>query len=411
MTLKFPRALPGALLALVLVASAGVTGCSKKGAGPGGPAIGKGSGDSTATVPSQPLPDSAYDLNPKLTQWIDPDTGYDATRKWTLDGTEYPVLIIMSPSQSPQFLVGMRDGIFQKKMKPFGIELTMDRIDGPPRTFHALERSKWPFVYAPLAVYMDYVRSADNQGGAAGLQYVLLASSTAGGGYTLISKDPEIQSVADLKGKTVGLINYNPVPGTLLTSAVKRAGMKVGDGPDMVKLVNGPDAEQMNKFTKDQYDALVSLNIYVPQFLQMGAHKVTDFSKDTDYIPNYNVLMVERSVLENKPEVVKAFLEAHAQAQKVAAKQWDSKTVPLLYQNWNDFFSKEKTPYAKDRLAKDIGAFKLMLGDMRAEDRLDATLVKDCFAYLDRNGTWGWPGKVDTSKIYDPAPYKDVTGR
>lgn len=399
-----------AILVMLVAVSAALllTGCSKPEAAKSAePSSAGGEGRSAAST-DQPLPKDAYYLDSKLEKWIDPDTKYDTTRKWTLDGKDYPVLIIMSPAQSPQFLVGMRDGIFQKKLDPLGIKLSMDRIDGPPRTFHALERSKWPFVYAPLAVYMDYVRSTDNQGGAGGLQYVLLTGSTAGGGYTLMTKDPEINSIKDLRGKTVALINYNPVPGTFLTNAVEKAGMKVGDGKDKVKLVNGPDSDQMNKFTKGEYDAIVSLNIYVPQLMQMGAHKVTDFAKDTTYIPNYNVLMVERSVLEERPEVVKAFLEAHAEAQPIAAKQWDTKTVPLLYENWNDFFASEKTPYAKDRFAKDIASFKLMLGDMRAEDRLDEQLVRDCFGYIERNGTWGWKGTVDTDKIYDPSLYKEV---
>lgn len=36
--------------------------------------------------------------------------------------------------------------------------------------------------------------------------------------------------------------------------------------------------------------------------MQMGAHRVTDFAKDATYLPNCNVLMVERSVLEGRPK-------------------------------------------------------------------------------------------------------------
>ena len=313
-----------AVLAVALASAVLIAGCSAKSASTGTAGspgqteqAAQNSRPSASTVPSAPMPASAYNVQPNLAKWIDPDSGYDTTRQWTLKGGTWPILLALSPSQAPQLLYGFSAGIYQKKLGKFGITPTIEKLDGPPRVFHALERSKWPFAYVPLAVFMDYVRSPDNQGNAGGLQYVALAGSTSGGGYTLVSKDPSIKSVADLKGKTVALQNTNPVPGTELTKAVQNAGLKIGTGPDDVHIGFGITGDQMNKYQAGKYDAMVTMNIYLAQLMKMGSHPVTDFA-DVGYRPNYTILVVERSVLEQRPDVVKAFLEAHYAGDQLA---------------------------------------------------------------------------------------------
>ena len=353
-----------------------------------------------------PLPDSAYYAAPGLPVWNDPETGYDTTRRWTLEGGVWPVMLVMSPSQSPQAIVGTQMGMYEKALAPFNISPRLEKLDGPPRVFHALERSQWPFVYMPLAVFMDYSRSRDNQGGAGGLQYVALAGSTAGGGYTLMARD-EITSLADLKGKTVGLMNMHPVPGTLLEAAAKKAGLSVGDGPDDIHYALGDGADQLNRYMKGEYDAVVSFNIYKKQLADSGSHPVTDFS-EVGYRPNYTILAVERTVLEQRPDVVKAFLEAHYAAGKTALDSWDPATIEALFQSWNDFFGGEKTAYAKQRLVPDVAAYRTMLGDMWVEPRLDPAFLKDAFAFNSANDTWGWDGTVDTAKLMDLDAFNTV---
>ena len=87
----------------------------------------------------------------------------------------------MNPAQAPQLLAGMKAGVFQSELRPFGITPVAQPIDGPPRAFHALQRSKWPFIYVTLTVFLNYSRTEQNEGGAGGLQYVAIAGSAAGG--------------------------------------------------------------------------------------------------------------------------------------------------------------------------------------------------------------------------------------
>lgn len=363
---------------------------------------------SKASAPSEKkLPDSAYSLAPGLETWIDPDTGYDTTREWKLDGGEWPIAMLMSPSQAPQAIVAEREGLFDDALAPFGITPSIEKMDLPPRTFHAMQRSKWPFAYVPLAVFTDYVRGHENQGDAGGLQYVALAGSTAGGGYTMLAKDPAIKTVADLAGKSVAQANSNPVPGTLLAAAAKQAGLKLGDGKNDIHLVRSTDGNQLDEYEAGEIDAIISLNITKAPLLQRGSHPVTDFS-DVDYTPNYTILIVERSVLEQKPEVVEAFLEAHYEANKIAVKEWDTGLKTELMDSWNAYFEAQNSEVGKQRIVPHREAFDLMLGNMYPEQRIDPRLLRDCWAFASANDLWGWDGTVDVTKLSRLRLYDDV---
>ena len=361
------------------------------------------SGDAGIDDSGQPpgaaaLPDSAYHLDPGLEPWIDPETGYDTAREWELEGGTWPIALVMSPSQSPQLLVAERDGLLEKALGPLGITPSVERIDLPPRTFHALQRSRWPFVYMPLAVFTDYCRTQENQGGAGGLQYVAIAGSTAGGGYTLLTKDPSITGVADLADKTVAQINSNPVPGTLLAAAAAEAGLALGDSPGQIHLARGVGGEQLNDYEAGKTDAIISLNIVKAALIQSGSIPVTDFS-DVKYTPNYTVLCVERSVLEERPEVVDAFLEMHYAADGVATAEWETGLKALMMESWNGYFETQTAPSAAQRIVPTQEAFDAMLGDMYPEHRIDPEFLGDCFAFLTDNGLWGWDGVVDTARL------------
>lgn len=356
------------------------------------------------------LPDSAYYVDPSLDEWIDPDTGYDTTRDWSLTDSEWPVALIMSPSQAPQLLVGEeRDGLYTKELAKVGIKPRIEKIEIPARTFHALQRSKWAFVYMPYAVFTDYCRTNENQGGAGGLQYVALAGSTAGAGYTLIAKDPSIQSVADLAGKTVAGLENNPARIVLMEAAAKQAGLKLGDGEGDIHVSTGDSAEQLNGYLEGRYDAVIVLRIVRERFLRTGSHVVNEFT-DVGYTPNYTILTVERSVLEERPDVVDAFLEAHYQGHNATQALSKQGLDQILMDSWNGYFRSQETTAAPQRIVADLPEFQLLLGDMHPEQRIDPKLLGDCFEWLDENKGWGWDGSVDSSRLMDLQRYTGVLG-
>jgi len=379
------------LCALLALSALSMAGC--RDSEPSTPAYGG------AEQPADALPDSAYYVDPDLPEHIDPETGYDTTREWTLDGETWPVCLIMSPSQSPQLLLGEEGNkVYTDALSPLGVTPEIEKIELPPRTFHALQRSKWPFVYMPYAVFTDYIRTNDNQGGAGGLQYVAIAGSTAGGGYTLITKDPAIQSVADLKGKTVAGLESNPARIVLMEAAAKQAGLKLGQGAGDINFSTGESADELNEYLAGTYDALIVLSIVKDRFLRTGSRPITDFT-DVGYTPNYTILAVERSVLDERPEVVEAFLEAHYASQLLVDKEPPDALRARLMESWNGYFRSQDTTVAPQRIAPDQATFDLMLGNMYPEERIDPNLLGDCLTYLDEHNAWEWGGSVDSSRF------------
>ncbi len=380
-----------ALMCAALLSAVVITGCTSATSDEGS--------DSSAGRDANALPDSAYELDPTLPTYVDPDTGYDTTRDWTLEDETWPVCLIMSPSQSPQLLLGEeKSGLYTKELAKVGVKPAIEKIEIPARTFHALQRSKWAFVYMPYAVFTDYCRTNDNQGGAGGLQYVALAGSTAGAGYTLITKDPEIQSVADLAGRTVAGLENNPARIVLMRAAAEQEGLKLGDGEGDIRFSTGASADDLNGYLDGKYDAVVVLSIVKDRFLRTGSHVVSDFT-DVGYTPNYTILTVERSVLEERPDVVDAFLEAHYQGNKLAEQMPVAELDQVLMDSWNGYFRSQETTVAAQRIMPDLATFELMLGGMRPEQRIDAKLLGDCFAYLDETDGWQWGGSVDSSRL------------
>lgn len=369
---------------------------------------GCGAGGSAAKRESvAALPDSAYYADSGLGEWIDPDTGYDTTREWTIDGDTWPVALIMSPSQSPQLLLGDSEGLYQDALRPYGITPVMEKIEIPARTFHALQRSKWAFVYMPYAVFTDYCRTNDNQGGAGGLQYVALAGSTQGGGYTLITQDPAIQSVADLAGKKVAGLESNPARIVLMRAAAEQAGLKLGQGEGEIGFSTGASADDVNDYLAGKCDALIVLSIVKDRFLRTGSRVVSDFT-DVGYTPNYTILCVDRSVLDERPDVVDAFLEAHYQANLLAERMPADGLRQVLMDSWNGYFESQETTAAAQRIVPDLAAFETLLGNMGPEQRIDPALLDDCFAYLDDNEAWGWNGQVDRTRLLALERYNKI---
>jgi hypothetical protein len=408
-----PRIVIAGIAALVglLAAALLVAGCA--GAGGSTPTIAPSATATSTPMPpsaassSAPLPDTAYYLWPGLPSWVDTQTGYDTAKQWDLSGGTWPVAVFMNPAQAPQLLAGMKAGVYQSKLKPFGITPVVEPIDGPPRAWHALQRSKWPFAYVPLTVYLNFVRTQHNEGGAGGLQYVVIAGSAAGGSQTLLAHDPKIKTVADLKGKTVGMSMGSPVRGVLLEDAAAAVGLKVGTGPDdiHIDMTYKSNSDVLNGYAAKEYDAVISMSITKAALIEMGSHRVTGFP-DT---PTTMALVVERTVLEQRPDVVKAFLESHYEGQRLVVPTWDTDGLAMLMQGWNAYFkSQPDLPQSPQRLVSTVAEYRTLLADVRPDDRVRRDYLTKCFKFIDAYKMWDWRGVVDTSKLVDYDLYNEV---
>ena len=199
----------------------------------------------------------------------------------------------------------------------------------------------------------------------------------------------------------------SPVVGVLIEEAAAKVGLKVGSGPGdiHIDMRYKSNSDVLNGYAAGEYDAVVSMSVTKVQLINMGSHRVAGFP-DT---PTVMVLAVERTVLEQRPDVVKAFLEAHYASEKLVVPAWNTAGIAMLLQNWNDYFKTQfAEPQAPQRLVPTVAAYRTMLANVHPEDLLSRDFLTKCFQFMGAYHLWDWPGVVDTSKLVNYDLYNAV---
>jgi NitT/TauT family transport system substrate-binding protein len=126
------------------------------------------------------------------------------------------------------------------------------------------------------------------------------------GGDVLLAK-PEIQSLADLKGKRVA-VEYTAVGAIMLDSALEKAGLTVEE----IDVVHCPHNQHFEMF--DQVDAVVTFEPVVTQLQKKRAKTLFDSTEIPDRI--IDVLVVYGHALESNPEGIRKLLAGYFRATK-----------------------------------------------------------------------------------------------
>lgn len=126
----------------------------------------------------------------------------------------------------------------------------------------------------------------------------------------VVHKDSGITDPKDLTGKTIGY-----VPSTmhhlLLLDVLHRAGLSHND----VKLVRVDFFDMVNALSRKQIDAFLSGEPYPTLAVRAGIGKVLIYPYFDDSIGSLNAgVLVKRSLIENKPDLVQAIVTAHVRA-------------------------------------------------------------------------------------------------
>ena len=129
---------------------------------------------------------------------------------------------------------------------------------------------------------------------------VILVLDISDGADVILGK-PELDSLADLKGRRVGLENSAVAP-YLLSRALQSINLTVAD----LEIVSLKADEHENAFAEDKVVALVTYEPFSSRLLAAGASHLFDSSE----IPNeiVDVLFVHSYNLEEQPEQVKILL-------------------------------------------------------------------------------------------------------
>lgn len=130
---------------------------------------------------------------------------------------------------------------------------------------------------------------------------IILVVDISNGGDVIIAK-PEIASLSELKGHTVG-VESNALGAYFITRALESVGLGVSD----VDIIDSDIDQHENMFLKGAFDAVVTYEPVRSHLLAMGTHEVFDSSKIPGEI--VDVLVVSDQALELYPEKIKALLE------------------------------------------------------------------------------------------------------
>jgi len=136
---------------------------------------------------------------------------------------------------------------------------------------------------------------------------VILVVNVSEGGDAIVAR-PEIKTVQDLRGKVIGT-RLGDFGELLVREMLKQNNIPV----EAVKIVNIQTEDLAAKLTDGTIDAGQGWEPYPTQAVNAGHHIIFDSSQTPGLIPD--VLVMRRSVVQTRPEELKALLRAWFQAQ------------------------------------------------------------------------------------------------
>ncbi len=117
---------------------------------------------------------------------------------------------------------------------------------------------------------------------------ILLAMDVSNGGDAVVAR-PEIQTLADLKGKRIAIVNI-PLGVYMLSRTLEVAGLEPSD----VKVLPMPEDSHEKNYRQGKIDAAITFDPFKTRLIGAGAHVLFDSSK----IPNeiFDLLLVDEEV-------------------------------------------------------------------------------------------------------------------
>lgn len=218
--------------------------------------------------------------------------------------------------------------------------------------------------------------------GVAAGQDVVVVAAAADGGSNIVGT-PEVTSVEDLAGRTVGY-PQGASQEILLRLTLEQHGVDIDD----LELVNLPFSDMANALASGQIDAFSSAELGPSIAMQDGAHQIVS-PYDTP-VGKVNIgLVTTRRLIEADPELVQAVVDTHIRAtdQMVAAPaEWsaavveqfglDRAVVDTAIENIWPRWSLDAGYQAQvEALAEQMDALGYLDGSPRAEEVVDPTFV------------------------------------
>jgi NitT/TauT family transport system substrate-binding protein len=208
-------------------------------------------------------------------------------------------------------LVGVGKGIFEEHLG--------DNVTFETSTFNAgTEASEALFAGAIDMTYIGPNPAINAYAKSSGEAVRIISGATSGGAFLVVK--PEINSVEDLKGKTLATPSLGNTQDVALRAWLKENGLETDEaGGGDVSIAPQENSQTLQTFVSGDIDGAWVPEPWATRLIQEGGGKVLvderDLWPDGQYVTTH--LMVSTKFLEEHPDVIKQFLEG-----QVAANQW-----------------------------------------------------------------------------------------
>lgn len=294
-----------------------------------------------------------------------------------------------SGQSSPQALIDQEKNIFNEQLKALGKTVKLDGTRSLDNVWPKMDQAEWDFVYVPTGNFGTYVTKTSKFGGSD--KYVLLGGSLGVNGTNVIVVKPEIKSLKDLAGKKVGIANLRYWDEWQLNKVLSTVGLATTSMGGNVEVVwDDIVGKQLDNWANGQYDAIIIYsNDNIPLALEKlsGSKVLQDMNDDGLFgktTPKY-WLAAKKELVNNNPELVKAFLKAHVLLTEQANVNRDR--LPVIARNAQlkyfedqkaemDVILKKNTPESWEKKWKN--------GDIDYDPIMKS--VTEYFSFLDKRG-------------------------
>jgi sulfonate transport system substrate-binding protein len=198
-------------------------------------------------------------------------------------------------------------GILEEQLKPLGYTVTWKEFAGGPQLLEGLKTGAVDFAHSGEAPPI-FAQAAGTP-----LLYIGYAPDGPKSEAILVPKDSPIKTVADLRGKKIGLNKGSNVH-YLLVRALDKAGLKYAD----VELVFLPPPDGRAAFEKGAIDAWVIWEPYrTAAEMSLGARTLAD---GTGLVSNNDFFFVAEPFAQAHPQIIDVVLRATRDVFAQAAK-------------------------------------------------------------------------------------------
>jgi NitT/TauT family transport system substrate-binding protein len=250
---------------------------------------------------------------------------------------------------SPQAMMEEETGLFAELLGELGITVEWVQSRGRDGTGELMDNLEVDFIYIPANNTTVYITETNQFGGSDNFRVIAGAAQTKDN--NVVIGGPGVESLADLDGKTVGIVNHSYVEEFMLNTQLEAIGLKTEFIGGTVKVEHTDWMHLfLESFESGEYEAIAARSSNIDSVLERvnGSKVIVSLNEGNvfeDFAPKI-LLLARKDYIDNYPDVVKAVLRAHVRATQEAQDAGAEILGQVSMDSYNHYF--ENVLKAKD---------------------------------------------------------------